>query len=230
MSEQLAGSAGPHVFVESLDSADAIEVDGADMAHLTRSLRMRDGDSLTATDGQGRWCSATFASNGVLTATSEIVTVSEPAQPATVAFSLTKSSKPEWVIQKLTELGVSNIVVLRSERTVVRWDQAKVDKATTRWERIAVEAAMQSHRVRLPEITGVLDAGEWLLSSGAAICHFGGQRLSEVADSVRSVAIGPEGGWSNAEVEMASQAVSLGETVLRAETAAVAAGTLLQCG
>ncbi len=224
MSEQLAGSAGPHVFVESLDS---IEVSEADMAHLSKSLRMRDGDPLTVSDGQGRWRSATFASDGLLSATSDIVTVTQPTAPATVAFSLTKNSKPEWVIQKLTELGVSNIVVLRSERTVVRWDDEKVDKARARWNRIIIEAAMQSHQARLPTIEGVLDAATWLESSGAAISHFGGPLLIDVADSVRSVAIGPEGGWSDSEIEIASSIVSLGNTVLRAETAAVAAGALL---
>ena len=86
---------------------------------------------------------------------------------------------------------------------------------------------MQSHQVRLPTIEGVLDAATWLESSGAAISHFGGPLLIEVADSVRSVAIGPEGGWSDAEIEIASSIVSLGNTVLRAETAAVAAGALL---
>lgn len=229
MSEQLAGSAGPHVFVESLDSPGSIEVDEVDITHLAKSLRMRDGDALTVTDGQGRWCHATFLSNGTLTASSDINTVPEQPQPATVAFSLTKSSKPEWVIQKLTELGVSNIVVLRSERTIVRWDDAKIDKAVTRWERIIREAAMQSHRVRLPKVEGVLDAGEWLNTSGAAISHFGGEPLSKLHDSVRSVAIGPEGGWSDGEVQLASRTVSLGDTVLRAETAAVTAGALLLC-
>ncbi len=224
MSERLAGSAGPHVFVETLDAPTVSE---QDLAHLTRSLRMRDGDPLTISDGDGRWCPATLSSGGALTRSGEIVTIAQPDAPVTVAFSLTKSSKPEWVIQKLTELGVDHIVALQSERTIVRWDEAKVEKALLRWDRIAIEAAMQSHRVRLPGIEGVLPAADWLASSDTAIAHFDGQPLSEAVSRVGAIAIGPEGGWSSSELAAASETLSLGATVLRAETAAVAAGALL---
>ena len=223
MSEQLAGSPGPHVFVESLDD---LVVAPQDLDHLAKSLRMRDGDPLTVSDGAGSWRSAAFSSSGVLSATGEVSFVAEPEseQQSTIAFSLTKNSKPEWVVQKLTELGVSNIVALVSERTIVKWDNAKVAKAQSRWERVAREAAMQSHQVRLPSISGVLPALEWLARPDVAIAHFGGPA---VTPAVRSIAIGPEGGWSSTEVEASASMVSLGSTVLRAETAAVAAGVLL---
>ncbi len=220
MSEQLAGSPGPHVFVDSLDDLFVAPID---LDHLAKSLRMRDGDPLTASDGAGRWRLVEFATSGVLRSTSDVFTVPEPAVSSTVAFSLTKSSKPEWVIQKLTELGVSNIVVLRSERTIVRWDDAKVDKAMSRWQRIIREAAMQSHQVRLPTIVGVVSALDWLGRPDVAVAHFGGDRIGDH----RSIAIGPEGGWSDNEIDAAASKVSLGSTVLRAETAAIAAGVLL---
>ena len=194
------------------------------MDHLQKSLRMRDGDALTASDGQGAWRFVEFSSTGTLKPTGEIVTVPAPQRPRTVAFSLTKSAKPEWVVQKLTELGVSNIVVLRSERTIVRWDEAKVEKARSRWERIVVEAAMQSHQVRLPTVSGVHVASEWLASSPVAVAHFGGEPVSQAHSTI---AIGPEGGWSHDEVALAHTTVSLGASVLRAETAAITAGVLL---
>ena len=223
MSEALAGSPGPHVFVDSLD---VLQVAAGDLDHLAKSLRMRDGDPLTVSDGAGRWQHAEFSSDGSLKPAGEIVTVAEPSpdSQSTVAFSLTKSSKPEWVIQKLTELGVLNIVVLRSERTIVKWDDSKIDKATSRWKRIVREAAMQSHQVRLPTVIGVVPAIEWLARPDVAIAHFGGEVLTPL---VRSIAIGPEGGWSDDEVDAASMAISLGTSVLRAETAAVAAGVRL---
>lgn len=218
----LAGSPGPHVFVESLD---VLHVDDADIAHLVKSLRMRDGDALTASDGQGNWCHAEFASSGMLARVGEVMHISAPEASTTVAFSLTKQSKPEWVIQKLTELGVSRIVVLTSERTIVRWDDAKVEKAKERWERIVVEAAMQSHQVRLPTVDGLVPSLDWLATPGVAIAHFDGE---EVGSHLHSIAVGPEGGWSPEEVEAATSAVTLGASVLRAETAAIAAGVLLK--
>ncbi len=221
MSGLPAGSPGPHVFVESLEHLQVVD---GDLSHLAKSLRMRDGDPLTVSDGEGRWCHAEFASTGVLAATSEIFIVPEPERATTVAFSLTKQSKPEWVIQKLTELGVSNIVALTSERTIVRWDGDKVEKAMQRWERIVVEAAMQSHRVRLPNLDGIVPSTDWLSRPEVAIAHFGGD---PVGQQHFSIAIGPEGGWSPNEVSVAMRTVTLGETVLRAETAAVAAGVLL---
>ena len=84
MSIQLAGSPGPHVFVESLDQ---LEVEAADMDHLQKSLRMRDGDALTASDGQGAWRFVEFSSTGTLKPTGEIVTVPAAQRPRTVAFS-----------------------------------------------------------------------------------------------------------------------------------------------
>lgn len=217
----LAGSPGPHVFVESLDH---MVVDEADLAHLTKSLRMRDDDPLTASDGAGSWRPATFRRSGQLEAAGETVTVAERAHPTTVAFSLVKGQKPELVIQKLTELGIDQIVVLKAERSVVKWDDAKITSAMQRWSRIVREAAMQSHRVRLPTIDALVPAEAWLARSGSAVAHFGGRRIGS---SDRSIAIGPEGGWSPAEVAAADDVVSLGSTVLRAETAAIAAGTLL---
>ena len=222
MSGLLSGSPGPHVFVGSLDEP---VVDDSDLDHLAKSLRLRDGDPLTASDGKGSWLRAEFHRSGMLTPTSPAMTVREPNQPVTVAFSLTKHSKPEWVIQKLTELGVSTIVVLTSDRTIVRWDEDKVAKAKSRWERVVIEAAMQSHQVRLPKVDCLVKSSDWLSRPEVAIAHFGGVDLDATHFSV---AIGPEGGWSDEELAAASSSVSLGSSVLRAETAAVAAGVLLK--
>ncbi len=218
---ELAGSAGPHVFVGSLDDP---QLDDDDRHHLSRALRMRGGDPLTVSDGQGWWSAADYVDDGPLTLTGERSFV--PAgETATVAFSLVKGQKPELVVQKLTELGVDRIVALDAERSVVRWDAAKVTNQVERWRRIAREASMQSHRVRLPEIHALVPAAEHLARADVAAAHFGGQRIGPTH---RSIAIGPEGGWSDAEVAAAgSRTVTLGATVLRAETAAIAAGTLL---
>lgn len=218
---ELAGSPGPHVFVGSLDHP---VLDDDDRHHLSRALRMREGDALTVSDGDGWWAPADYVDGGPLTLTGERVFV-EPTDGTTVAFSLVKGQKPELVVQKLTELGIDRIVVLDAERSVVRWDAAKVQTQVERWNRIAREASMQSHRVRLPAIDALVPAAEHLARAEVAAAHFGGERIGP---SHRSIAIGPEGGWSDAEVAAAgARTVTLGPTVLRAETAAIAAGTLL---
>jgi 16S rRNA (uracil1498-N3)-methyltransferase len=220
-SNALAGSAGPHVFVDSLTE---LCVRSEDLAHLSKSLRMRSGDVLTASDGQGSWRHVRFGATDRLDATGEIITVAEPARETCVAFSLVKGQKPELVIQKLTELGLGRIVVLDADRSVVKWDDEKIDRAQHRWERIVREAAMQSHRVRLPKVEALIPALEWIGQAEVSIAHFGG---GAVGSSDTSIAIGPEGGWSPEETAAAARTVSLGSTVLRAETAAIAAGTLL---
>lgn len=228
---RLAGSPGPHVFVDSIDSPELAEVD---RHHLTTVLRLGVGEALTISDGHGRWRSGRYEGGHTIEPMSAVIEVPAPPLPATVAFSLVKGNKPELVIQKLTELGIDRIVVLAAERSIVRWDAEKVTRQLERWHRIVREAAMQSHRVRLPAIDAVVAATDWLRQPDVSAAHFGGTSLAGFvagdlpAGRGPSIAIGPEGGWSAAELEVVgSRTVSLGATVLRAETAAIAAGTLL---
>lgn len=216
-----AGSPGPHVFVDDLD---APVLNDHDTAHLERSLRMRPGDPLSVSDGRGSFAHAAYRGDGHLDLEDAPTLLPAPEPEVTVAFALVKSSKPELAIQKLTELGVDHIVVLQAERTVVRWDSGKVESARKRWERVVREASMQSHRVRLPSVEALIPASEYLRRPDVARADFG---VNPVNAAHRIVAIGPEGGWAPAERELGSTAVSLGPTVLRAETAAITAGVLL---
>jgi 16S rRNA (uracil1498-N3)-methyltransferase len=118
-------------------------------------------------------------------------------------------------VQKLTELGVDRIVVLRAERSVVRWEGDRLTAQLERLRRVAREASMQSRRCDIPHIDGVINVGDAV----GALAHFDGAPLTAAHTAVL---IGPEGGWSDDEV-CGRDAVSLGPTVLRAETAAVAA-------
>jgi 16S rRNA (uracil1498-N3)-methyltransferase len=148
----------------------------------------------------------------------------EPPLPAVaVGFVVTKGSRPEWVVQKLTEVGVDRIVPLSSSRSVVRWDTPRADRNVERLRRVAREAAMQSRRNRLPEVTDVLRFAE-VAVAGAALAEPGG-----AAPSLERpfVLVGPEGGWDRAEMACGLPLVGLGPTLLRAETAAVSAGVLL---
>lgn len=202
---------------------DRPEADGPDAHHLGRVLRLRSGEVVVAGDGAGRWRTCRWTAPGRLEADGEVV-VEAAAHPAlTVAFVPTKGDRPEWVVQKLTELGVDRIVVATSARSVVRWDGPRVDRHLARLAEVARQASAQSRRVHLPVVDGVVPVAS-LLSGGVAVAVPGGPPpdLSHPA-----VLVGPEGGWSVEEEAAAAHTVGLGPGVLRAETAAVAAGALL---
>lgn len=219
------------VFVEDLD---ALAVGPDDEHHLAKVLRLRRGEVVLASDGAGRWRPCRFVgvdTSGVsgvpvLEADGPVV-VSVRAEPeVTVAFVPVKGDRPEWVVQKLTEAGVDRIVVLESRRAVVRWEGERRSRALDRLRRVALGAAAQSRRAWLPEVVGaddLDDLGALLRPVPLAVAQIGGEPPSTRAPAV---AVGPEGGWDPSETA-GRPLVSLGPHVLRAETAAVAAGLLL---
>ena len=209
------GQGGPHVYVKDLDEPALVD---EDRHHLARVLRLRDGDSLTVGDGLGRWRPARFGSD--LRIDGEVVEVPAPSRTVAVGFALIKGGRPELVVQKLTELGVDRILPLATERSVVRWDEAKVASQYERMVRVAREAGMQSRRVRLPEVTPVAPV---LSLFDAAMAEPGGEALDADVDVLL---VGPEGGWTPEELRERRR-INLGSTILRAETAAIVAGVLL---
>jgi 16S rRNA (uracil1498-N3)-methyltransferase len=211
------GSGGPHAFVADVEHP---MLEAHDEAHLRKSLRMRDGDSFTVADGRGRWRPMQLGPTPEPTGDAEFVV--QPAPLLVVAFALTKGSKPEFVVQKLTELGIDTIVPFVAERSIPRWDHDREAKNLVRMRRVALEAAMQSRQVWLPEVTAVTTFAEVVQLPGAVRADMGGEALGDQT----TVLIGPEGGWSNTERSVLGS-ISLGRHVLRAETAAVAAGALM---
>lgn len=213
-----------HAFVADLDRP---ALDDADRHHLARVLRLRPGQVVTVGDGAGRWRPCRWAGEGDLEPAGEVVVEEAPRPAITVAFALTKGVRPEWTVQKLTELGVDTIVALAAERSVVRRDPEAAARHLVRWRRVAREAAMQSRRARLPEVAGVVGFTELVGGTGRAgtvLAEPGGGRLGLDRPTVL---VGPEGGWSPAELACGLPTVDLGPTVLRAETAALAAAALL---
>jgi 16S rRNA (uracil1498-N3)-methyltransferase len=188
--------------------------------HLRRVLRLRDGAVVTVTDGRGAWRACRLTSEGV--EPDGPVAAVAPGPDVTVAVAPPKGDRLEWLVQKCTEVGVARLVLLDAERSVVRWDAERSVRQVERLRRVAAEASMQSRRVWLPEIRGPLPAGEVL--AGAAIAEPGGR---SVGPGDACIAVGPEGGWTAAEVGRAAARVSLGPHVLRVETAAVVAATLM---
>jgi len=208
------------VFVDDLDTP-LLSTD--DHHHLARVRRLHPGDPLVLSDGRGSWRTAAFQGDSPADL-GPVVATAEPKPLLGVAFALVKGQKPELVVQKLTELGIDRVVPFVAERSVVRWDQGKADAALGRWQKVAREAAMQSRRSWLPEVEPLVSYAAVAARSGACRADDGGGPLTL---DLPLVLIGPEGGWSAAERSVELPSVSLGAGVLRAETAAIAAGAVL---
>jgi len=229
-----AARAAAQVFVEDLD---APEPTPDDARHLVTVRRLRPGETVVVADGVGSWRRCRFTGTtqrdsgcaGLLEPDGPVQHEPPPRPEVTVAFVPVKGERPEWAVQKLTESGVDRIVILGSSRAVVRWEGERGDRALQRLTRVAREAAAQSRRARLPEITTDPDLetlARRLAPVALALADPGGEPPDL---GTPALAVGPEGGWDPDEAGGGWPLVRLGPGVMRAETAAVAAGVLL-CG
>lgn len=211
---------GPFVLVADLD-APVLASD--DHHHLARVRRVRDGDPIVLGDAAGSWCVATMRGDRPEVA-GPVGFDERPMPEVSVGFALVKGSKPELVVQKLTELGLDHIRPFTAARSVLRWDGERAAAARIRWDRVAREAAMQSRRPWLPVIHPVAPFTDVAAMVGACCADRDGEPVT-LAHPL--VLVGPEGGWDEAERHLTPATVGLGPNVLRAETAAIAAGALL---
>ena len=223
-----------------VDDPDAPVVDRVDLHHLLDVLRLRAGELVAVSDGAGRWAPCRVAPTAPLLGSRQVdpADVLVPDGPIrvvprllptiTVAFAPTKGDRPEWVTQKLTELGVDRVVPLRTSRSVVRWEGDRGVKAVERLRRVAREAAAQCRRPWLPEVTDVCRLSDVSVLTGSPLTLADAGGGPPGLDRT-VLAVGPEGGWDDDERSAFGAPVGLGPTILRAETAAVVAGTLL-CG
>lgn len=224
-----------------------VEITGEDAHHIVRVMRSEIGDEFICSDGMTREALVKVIDLSKDKVIAEIVEqlpwTAEPPIDVWIAQSLPKGDKLETVIQKGTEIGAASFLPFVSERTVVQYDGKKEAKRLERWQKIAKEAAEQAHRNRIPE---VLSPVSWkaLLKQAAEcdaawICYEKESGLdfrslvratankAKAMDSKLKVMliIGPEGGFSEREIEEAIAAgchsVSLGKRILRTETAAL---------
>ena len=228
-----AGAKG-HVFVEGL--GDELILDGEEGHHLSRVLRLRVGEVVTAADGKGTWrpyavAEVTRAGLGLVAAGPS---QEEPEPPVTlaVAFALTKGGKPELTVQKLTELGVDRILPVLGARSVARPAPDRAAADLVRWQRVAAEAAKQCRRARLPAVEPLAPVSGLAGHPALVVAERGGVDVGRLAVPPAGevlVAVGPEGGWERGEVEALRPwaTITLGPHVLRAETAALAAAAML---
>jgi 16S rRNA (uracil1498-N3)-methyltransferase len=224
--------AAAHVFVAGL--ADVLEVSGDDGHHLARVLRLRPGESVTAADGSGHWrpyAVASVSRGEVRLEASGNSKVEPQLSPAlAVAFAITKGTKPELTVQKLTELGVERILPVIAQRSVARPEPDS--GAHGRWRRVVTEAACQCRRARLPELAAPAPLGELAGHPALVVAERGApppEALATPPGGEILVVVGPEGGLEPAEVDALRPwaRIGLGPHVLRAETAALAAAAAL---
>ncbi len=207
----------------------APKLDDASYHHLSKVLRLRKGQTVCASDGVGGWAMCEFDGSSTLVSTGSSGREPAPEPTLTVGFALVKASKPELVVQKLTELGIDQMVVFQARNSVVRWDAGKVERQIERLRKIVVEACAQSRRLHQPTVSfgDLAGASGWTSAAPdgstprVVLADVGGRPLKR-SDTV--VLIGPEGGWDPSEARIGER-ISLGTTVLRAETAAIAAAT-----
>jgi 16S rRNA (uracil1498-N3)-methyltransferase len=207
-------------------------LEGDDAKHLTRVLRVEQGQIYQISDNESLYLAEVEEAHKgrVVFRVTEQLPVPEPRYTITLCAALIKFDHFEWMLEKVTELGVSRIVPVLATRTEAGLDRAAA-KRIERWRKILLEASQQSRRVRMPEIVEPVPFKQ-ALGEPAELRLFadenGGTPLVNALAPARSMAmlVGPEGGWTEAERETARATwapVSLGENVFRAETAAMAA-------
>jgi 16S rRNA (uracil1498-N3)-methyltransferase len=227
---------------EPLSVGRTISVQGSAANHIMRVLRAREGDALTMFDGRGGEYGARiigFRKDAVTVDVQEHREVErESSLELTLAQGISRGERMDWVMQKATELGVTRIVPVVTERTVVKLDDRQAERKLDHWRAIVVAACEQSGRNRVPEVLAPVPFYEALGIVDSSITRIllspaGAQRARDLANPRRiAMLIGPEGGLSENEQEAAVAAgflqVSLGPRILRTETAAIAALTALQ--
>lgn len=205
---------------------ESVEVEGDDYRHLFRARRLKLGDRVRLVDGRGgaRWSivGGVAADRARLDLEGPAPTF-EPARRLTLLVSVVRPERAVWLVEKATELGVNELQWFVSERT----SRAFTRRALDRQRRVAKSALEQSGGARLPRIGAPVPLEESGVDAGTTVLHPGaGTELSAVRGA-RTLVIGPEGGFSEAEIGwLAGRGASLaalGPRVLRTETAAVAA-------
>lgn len=232
----------PRFFIENV-SGDFITISGQDATHITKSLRMRQGETLTVCGGQGLdfLCEIEEISDSAvhLRVLETVATESEPSIKITLYQGLPKGDKLELIIEKSIELGVTGIVPVLMQRSVSRPDAKSAAKKHDRYQKLSLSAAKQCGRGIIPAVEPMIHFAQMLprLSEHQAVIFFyecGGQPLSSAIETITNegmkdiaIVIGPEGGFdlSEAEALQASGAftATLGKRILRTETAPIAA-------
>lgn len=202
---------------------------GAEAHHLSAVCRLHPGDRVYLFNGDGRQYLAEIAACGRRHVDLNILAAERPDRELgfhlEVAAPLPKGDRGQFLIEKLTELGVTRFVPLRTRRSIARMAEDKLE----RWQRYVIEASKQCGRNVLMEVAPACDWSAYCrrpdLPAVRFVAHPGGTALLPPPGTDCSLAVGPEGGFDEAEIAEAQaagwQAISLGSRILRVETAAI---------
>ena len=223
---------------------DSVLLDGDEGKHATSVRRMRAAEIIQFSNGQGLRVRAEITSVGPKSLTANVLEVSTELKPAldiTLIQALAKGDRDELSIQAATELGCWGVVPWQADRSISKWEGAKVTKSVDRWQTIVAEAAKQSLRVFEPIVAQPINSKQLASAVGdfdlvlvldpTAEVGLGGLEITGAHKSV-AIVVGPEGGISDSELLALEQAgakrVHLGEPILRTSTAGVAAIAVIQ--
>lgn len=228
--------------------ASEITLDSEQTRHLRDVVRLREGENINVFDGAGKEFSCAIERIGKHEAVLKIIAETAPRAPEsnldlTFAVALLKGEKFDLVLQKAVELGVARFVPLQTKRADVKLKDAReIEKKLERWRKIIVEAAKQCGRAKLMRLEEPRNFAEFIEKSSSQnsndesrvlFSERSGESFSAVENKMKiTAAIGSEGGWEDAEIELARkndfQIVTLGGRILRAETAAISIAAILQ--
>jgi 16S rRNA (uracil1498-N3)-methyltransferase len=233
-------------YVDKVQSGQAVIADKEQLHHLRDVLRLKPGDEASISDGVGNDYAGRVTSVGKHQADLDVKLVRaarENPVKLTLAVAIPKNSRFDEIVDYLTQLDVERLIPMRTDRVVVKLDDAGAAGKHQRWLKIAQNAAQQSRRSRIPEITPVTDFAKVIESASGydvkLIPHLSGDRklireiLADAPLAARIIVlIGPEGDFTPEEVDIALAngflPVSLGDTVLRVATAAIAAASYIK--
>ena len=189
--------------------------------HLRRVLRARVGEEVVVTDGRGAWTLCAVREAGLEPL---VAPATDPTPPESVLYlAPPRGERADWAIARATEVGVTRVVPLVSANLAWRFAGETRAKVLARWRRVALEAAGQCRRTHDLVVEEPMTPAA--VPAAVAVCE-PSSAASRDWRGVRAVAVGPEGGWAPGEWGDERRRVSLGDTVLRSETAAVLAGAL----
>lgn len=226
-------------YLDASPSSDLVCLTGEEANHIRRVLRLKRGDALVLFDAAGSAYSGVLAesrSDGVTVRIRETFAPEAAACRAVVLQAVLKAQRMDLIVQKSTELGCCRIVPFFSSRCIPRWDAAKEARRQHHWQQIAVAAVKQSGVRRLPVVEPPCDFETALASAGRDCCKvllWEGEQSAPLRTMLQHgaagpivFAVGPEGGFTEAEVDLARacgfRTAGLGKTILRAETATLA--------
>ena len=220
-------------------------IEGEDVKHISRVLRSRENDKLEVCDMDNNEYICEIREinkDNILLDIIEKVNIKRESNLKVKLYQgMPKGTKMELILQKLTEIGVDEIVLVQAKRSVTKIDNKKEDKKIERWERIIYEAAKQSKRGKIPKLTGVLTFKEALAdmqNNDLNLCPYENERTISIKEAIKDssantigIFVGPEGGFEEEEVEKIQEidgkVVSLGPRILRTETASVVASSIV---